>query len=291
MNKLLVLATLAAAACDGSISGDPGIDEAAILQKTTPPAPPYVAWQFQGCLDVDHRNGLIAALQAVNAHWFAGSAAAQTASLSLCINGDERGGLFASGSSDAGRRATLANLSIRPTSRAYTFMIGSRQIAIVGAYQWRTFGGPLTFDDNGIAGPNQRYQFTGYEMTITQFTPPIAEYRYGVYDTQTGKANGIVYLDSLFITGAGTLARHVETPQTSPLSSSDPYVQTVINASENFIATPTGIDHTSIIPLYDSTISIDFDLAPSLKGWPMPFDLVRMDSSGNLLASGGDLIF
>jgi hypothetical protein len=46
----------------------------------------------------------------------------------------------------------------------------------------------------------------------------------------------------------------------------------------------------SFNPVDEALDALDLSSAPSLKGWPMPMDTVSVDGSGDILASGGDLI-
>src|SRR5690242_12037640 len=111
MNTKLVLISLTLAGCGGQLGDDPG-DTAGFLVHPVQPAPAYIEWQFDNCLSEDQRLGLAQALQQLHAQNL--PEITPEVGYSNCDgDGQERGGLFPYGTSQASAELTRAAIAIR----------------------------------------------------------------------------------------------------------------------------------------------------------------------------------
>jgi hypothetical protein len=287
---LPLLLTLVFAGCGGQF--DDGGDSADAIKRIAPPAPTYVAWQFLSCLTADQRIGLVAALQQI--HQQEVPELLPSVGESVCgTDGQERGALFPSTTSEAGRQRTLAILSIRPLSSSYTFMISTTAMNAVANNQWSRYIIPSLrrFDDAGVASASGRYQVSNYEVDVATSLATAAKLH--VVDTQTQLAVDLVRAGTLYVPSwlshAGQVTQNWQNWVVSPSSSSDPLVQTIINAAEKYLNAAAG-NVDSFNPIDEALDALDFPKAPSLKGWALPFDSVTVDAAGDVYGSGGTLI-
>lgn len=278
-------ASLLASGCGGEVP-EPADDSEGFIINPIKPAPALVEWQFDVCLTPDQRAGLIAALQQIHTNEL--PELTPSVGLSVCstTDGQERGALFAINTNVTGRSVTVSSLAIRPVQRRYAFAITKNAYNAVAAYVFSPM--PKRFDDNGLPATNGRYLLSGWSETST---PQLATLTYTtealhILDTQTQKTVDLDYWVSTYIDQSGRLATGTFVPQVSPQSSTDPFVQTVINAA--FLYKQKTL--YPFQPARSTAKALDFASAPSLKGWPLPFDLLTLDAAGGLIASGGETI-
>ena len=295
-NRSVIFAlVLAAAGCGGQLDNHNSDDgaEGEAFGRPIPvrPAPALIEWQFNGCLTPDQRVGLIAALQQIDQQAVPGLL--PSTGESVCGgDGDERGALFRTTSSEAGRQRTLALLSIRPVQRSYTFAITANAIAVTTNewYQWlENVSGVTRFDDSGKVTPNGRYSVSGYAIHVP--SPGEVDLLAHVVDTTNGKTADLLRATPLAVRGSGELEDGSQPWRVSPALSNDPLVQTILNAAGPYLAAnQANWELYWAAPVSRAIDALHFAWAPSLKGWPMPFDLLSADAAGTIYASGGDLI-
>jgi hypothetical protein len=250
------------------------------------PAPALVEWQFDACLTPNQRNGLIAALQQVHASELAELTPSVGLSVCSSVDGQERGGLFFTNTSAAGRNLTVSSLAIRPVQRRYAFAINKTAYNAVAAHLFA--GMPKRFDANGVPTTNGRYLLSGWSETHDGASAnwvSTAEALHFV-DTQTQMTADLDEDVPTTLDQWGALEAGGFPPAVSPSSSNDPFEQTVINAVDAIRQKTQYIFE----PARYTIMALDFAAAPSLKGWLLPFDLLTVDATGGVIASGGETI-
>ena len=277
MRKLMLCLLLSGcgALSDGETSAD--------LIRGAPPATPLIAWQFNYCLDDDHRNGLIAAIKhhetiRVDLQWLSSN----TVGDSRCIASEERGALFAT--SDRGDHGkALAYLNIRPPAKPFAFAATTAAINDIASVEWPWVlqWGTQRFDDNGRITPTGRYELVTYDLPIAERP----QSKTVVLDHQTNHSIEL-YQSRTVANNNGYLLCASGSWTTDPPISSNPLVQTVINATTN--ALPNIIPRlTNLEAGCGGLIAISVSLEPSLKGWPLGFDDWYADAYGNEIGVGG----
>jgi hypothetical protein len=288
-----VAASLLAAGCSGEL-GAPADDTADLIRNPIRPAPAYIEWQFDSCLTPDQRIGLPQALQQVHAQTL--PEITPSVAFSSCdSDGQERGGLFPYGTSQASAELTRAAIAIRVVQRHYAFAITGRALAVIAAKDWAQVSPSLVlrWNDSGAADPNGRYQIAGNQVVVSQGPWFVeADTLVHVVDHQTQLTVDIDWQG--FVTthwpGGGQLTATEHAPTLSPASSTDPFEQTLINSVSSWITVHAqALD--KFLPVQKAgNGALDFSLAPSLKGWPLPFDLMIASPGGDVIAAGGDEI-
>jgi hypothetical protein len=240
-----------------------------------------------GCLDDDHRKGLILALQQLAAGHYALTRVAQSVGQSTCTDDEEYGGLFDPSTTAYQRSQRLADISMRSPARAYAFMISAAELADVASRDIAFWRIDQRFDDNGLVTPTGRYEVTGWSSGIwvnnSQF-----EQRYRVVDHTDNKSVDFMN-HGYFTLQNGTVSDWQSGFWVNPSSTSDPLLQTIANAAQKYLSTTGGHTINIVDPTFDALQAIDLAQAPSLSGWPMPFAYVVGDSAGDIVAQGGSI--
>jgi hypothetical protein len=281
-----ILLGLLLSGCGGGVP-DGEIDSA---WRLPPPilyaATPLVTWQMNSCITDDQRAGLIAAVK---------QAAARNPQTSLqnavgdsrCIATEERGALF--GQYDRGNRGlALSNIAIRPSARPFAFGTMTPLIDTAASVEWSWRNNSVKrFDDAGTFTPTGRYEITGYDNPIDR-RPKTILHVVDHTNNHTVDVTSSLYLEVL----QGALNCTYPWPQpllsVSPPVSSNPLVQTIINATNN--ALPYINDHLMPAAPCFAMAAIDVASQPSLKGWPLQFEDLYVDADGNEIGVGGPLL-
>jgi hypothetical protein len=294
-------ASLLASGCGGEVPG-PDNDSAGFsvgggigTKPIVLPAPALIEWQFDACITQDQRDGLIQALQQM--HAWAMPELSPSVGLSVCgTDGMERGALFAANTNATGRNITVSRIAINVVQRHYAFMLTRHLLDVVGAAEYAKLQSKLTlrFDDGGYASATGRYQITGWQMQAApdpKFPP--THVLLHVLDTQTQKTADIDSPGWIGLTCCaqipGLLLANQKLPQVSPASSTDPFVQIVINAANKYVQRYS-LTLATFAPYSSATYALNFGACPSLAGWPLPFDLVIIDGAGDITGAGGEQI-
>jgi hypothetical protein len=251
-----------------------------------PPAVPVISWQFVSCITPDQRTGLGAALLAVaQKEPLTGSLAVGAVAESQCIGGQERGGIFLA-STYGNHTLGLQQLAILPPYKQYAFRVSRGLIEQHAALLWQDAQPYRRFNDQGIVDPNGRYELSGYDIPVSwnNFLTVHVLDRTNGHNEVTIDAPGNFYTQYGVFYCRSTGARNV-----SPHSSSNPLVQTVINAT-NAYAGKTGLPYVGVGAQCTAGLPIDLSQSPSLNGWPLSVDQTDLDGEGDITVSGGDLI-
>jgi hypothetical protein len=289
-------ASLLASGCSGEVGG-PDEDPAGFafnpgrIVGPTPvkpvllPAPAYVMWQFDYCLTQNERDGLILALQDLHKKV---PALLPSVGQSQCgTDGQERGALFATDTLPAARSLTVNAVAIRPIQRKYAFAIGPKSFDHEAATEFAHL--PHYFDDAGqTAYSSGRYQITGYTQTFNQAGPNYirVDNTLHVLDPQRQVGVDLTFGSAMSLWAPGYLTVATGGHTVSPASSMDPFVQSVINATNTLGSISIWFTPSAEV----GNNAVDVRSAPSLKGWPMPFDLLFLDADGNVVVAGGEQI-
>jgi hypothetical protein len=276
-----ILVCLLLSGCGGG-APDGEIDSAYRL----PPARPLVTWQMNSCLDADHRVGLIAAIKLAAAR-NPQTSLQNTVGDSRCIATEERGALFSP--RDRGDRGrALANIAIRPSTRPFAFGAMTPLIDSTMSVEWSWRAGyTKRFDDAGTFTASGRYEITGYDVPVDQRPNTILH----VVDHTNDHTVDVVTSFYLGLS-QGALNCNAAWPQpyvsVSPPVSSNPLLQTIINATNN--ALPYIRDHLLPFGACTALAAVDVASQPSLKGWPLQFEDSYVDDAGNEIGVGGTLL-
>jgi hypothetical protein len=282
---VLVLALSAAATVGCSApSAEDGMLDQDIRIGPRPPAP-FIGWQFRDCITPNQRAGLAAALLDFYARFQPLHPLAGLVGDSQCLDGEEKGGLFAPNLTAAQRASGLKVLSFRPTSRLYAFQIGRAAVNAVSAQQWASVP-PLRFNDAGERVANGRYELLDYSDVLGS---PDGKYSIRIIDTQAPVTVDVVSDTHIYVAVNGSVRWSYGSMRVEPASSPDPFVQTVINATVPAI-TKNGANGEWMWVAFYAQWALSFADCPSLKGWPLQLDTVSVDGAGNIIESGGALI-
>jgi hypothetical protein len=292
---LVTLALLSAVGCSApSPAGDGEAESDSAFRRappiTLPPPVPLFAWQFRDCLTPDQRVGLPMALYDYWASRSGGLVALHGSEPeSACIDGEERGGFFTPGLSQEQHLLGLARLSIRNNSRLWAFRLSNDAFESLSSYEWDLHAIPHTFDDNGTLVEGGRYELIGWD---DEMGVPHGRRVVHVRDQRNPQlAVDLVATSTLDLIPDWQPHYRLSDYHVSPVSSSDPLIQTIINASQYLVQKNKVALYTLLARNAGGSVtSFYLRECPSLSGWQLGFDMLTIDDGGGIVASGGDLI-
>lgn len=256
-----------------------------------PPAMPDISWQFRYCLSADQRIGLEQAMLDLAEHsqpyqpltdLFQGATVD-----SECTGTGEHGGIWrvtASGSKSRG----LALVSLLSGYEAYAFAVSQQLVDDAWAYAWQKE--PKRFDYGGQLDATGRFELASY--TDGFHLEDSWGNRVHVIDTTDGR--GVDYVSQPYLPGIpGNGIYCGESGFVTPDSSDDPLVETVINATNNYLNIQESNEESLFGTSPDCQAVLDLNLGaePSLNGWSLPFADYRDDTDHFLIVGGGSVIF
>jgi hypothetical protein len=223
---------------------------------------PDISWQFYSCITEDQRTGLILAMQDLLTRDDDLAAVMQGAiGESLCINGEERGGLFRP-STFGDRNKGLASIAIRAPAKRYAFSAGDSLMQDIAAREAARYP---RFDAHGLASAQGRFAVLSITAHAGQGTTV------NVVDTTNNRTAQLPTVPHL--AAAGSYINCIEYLLPA-FPSSDPLVQTVVNAGNLYFSNlgDFASQKEFLSPTCVAAFALDVPEQPSLIGWIKSLD-------------------